>query len=117
MTIKQLLNRETNLPSKEIMNRFLQGQIKFNGVKIANPDFELGEITEVKDLGDFLFDNCSDRILSLLKLLSPDVRILFGTLDNEIINIPSLIFLMDWNCLQVSKKETWVFKNNQIIEL
>lgn len=117
MTVRQLMNREMNLPSKEITNRFLSGQVKFNGVKLANPDFEIGEVTIVKDLGDFLFDNCSDRMLNLLKLLSPDVRVLFGTLDNEMVNIPSLIFLMDWNCLQVSKKETWVFKNNQIIEL
>lgn len=117
MTVRQLMNREINLPTKEITNRFLSGQIKFNGVKLANPDFEIGEVTDVKDLGDFLYDNCSERMLMLLQLLSPDVRVLFGTLDNEIINIPSLIFLMDWNCLQVSKKETWVFKNNQIIEL
>jgi len=117
MTVKELMNREMNLPSKEITNRFLSGQIKFNGVKLANPDFELGEVAVVNDLGDFLLDNCSDRMLNLLKLLSPDVRLLFGTLDNEMVNIPSLIFLMDWNCLQVSKKETWVFRNNQILEL
>jgi hypothetical protein len=117
MTVRQLMNRQLDLPSKEILNRFFSGQVKFNGVKLTNPDFEIGEITDVKDLGDFLFDNCSDRMLNLLKLLLPDVRVLFGTLDNEMVNIPSFIFLMDWNCLQVSKKETWVFKNNHIIKL
>jgi hypothetical protein len=117
MTVKQLMNREMNLPSKEITNRFLSGQVKFNGVKLANPDFEIGEVTNVQELGDFLSFTCSPTALNLLPLLSPDPRLLFGTLDNEVVNVECIRHFAEWNCLQVSKKETWVFKNNQIIEL
>lgn len=117
MTVKQLMNREINLPSKEITNRFLSGQVKFNGVKLANPDFEIGEVTNVQELGDFLSFTCSPTALNLLQLLSPDPRLLFGTLDNESVNVQCLRYLAEWNVLQISKKKSWVFKNNQIIEI
>lgn len=119
MTVKELLQKQLNLPSKEITQRFITGQVKLNGVKLSNPDFELTKkdyVTELHDLGDFLLNECSGR-LNLLQLLSPDVRLLFGTLDNESINIESLKFLANWNVLQVSKKESWVFKNEQITSL
>lgn len=119
MTVKELLI-QLKIPSNEIKSRFISGQIKLNGQKLSNPDFKLSNdpyVSEFQDLGSFLVDNCSNTQLDLIRLLSPDPRLLFGTLDNEVVNIKSLQFLAEWNVLQISKKESWVFRNNGIIGL
>lgn len=120
MTVKELLIK-LGVPSKEVTQRFISGQIKLNGQKLSNPNFKLSDedfVSELHELGDFLFRmNLSDKQIQLMQLLAPDVRLLFGTLDNESINVSALMFLSQWNVLQISKKESWVFKNNQIIEL
>lgn len=119
MTVKELLIK-LGVPSKEVTQRFISGQIKLNGQKLSNPSFELGNMDfpgELRELGDFLSFTCSSTALDLLKLLAPDPRLLFGTLDNESVNVQCLKYLAEWNVLQISKKESWVFKNNQIIEL
>ena len=120
MTVKELLIK-LGVPSKEVTQRFISGQIKLNGQKLSNPNFKLSDedfVSELHELGDFLSRmNLSDKQIQLMQLLAPDPRLLFGTLDNESVNIQCLRHLSEWNVLQISKKESWVFKNNQIIEL
>lgn len=119
MTAKELMI-QLKVPSNEIKSRFISGQIKLNGQKLSNPDFKLSSepyLLDLQDLGSFLVDNFTRKQLDLMRLLSSDPRLLFGTLDNEVINVNSLIELSGWNVLQISKKESWVFRNNGIIEL
>ena len=119
MTVKELLI-QLKVPANEIKSRFISGQIKLNGQKLSNPDFKLSNesfVEDLQDLGSFLADNCSNTQLDLIRLLSPDPRLLFGTLDNEIVNVKSLQFLAEWNVLQISKKESWVFRNELITTL
>jgi hypothetical protein len=119
MTVKELLIK-LGVPSKEVTQRLISGQIKLNGRKLSNPNFKVSNydfVSELHELGDFLLFTCSPTALKLLPVLSPDPRLLFGTLDNESVNVQCLRHLAEWNVLQISKKESWVFKNNNITTL
>lgn len=116
MTIKELLI-DKGIPASEVRSRLISGQVKLNGMKVCDPNFDLGMIEEFQELGDFLINMFSEKMVLLTTVITPDIRLLFGTLDNETCNIQCLNFLKNFNCLQVSKKESWVFKNNSIVSL
>lgn len=109
-------------PSKEIKQRINNGQIKINNKVVKNLDVEVSfEYDNVKqvDLPDFLVDSGLDlNQLTMLKNYADlNIMDLFGspTLDEGLTNINKFKFLSGFILLSLSKKEHYVYTNNDLI--
>lgn len=119
MNVRELLSLFG--PSKEIKQRMNNGQIKFNNIPIKSFDVEVDvqfdwETHKLVELSDFLMDSGIDlnQLLNLKKFSGLDILDLFGTetINDNPTNIKKFEFLKDYVLVSISKKEHYVFKNN-----
>lgn len=110
-------------PSKEIKQRINNGQIKINNRVIKNLDVEVSfDYDNVKqvDLPDFLMDSGLElNQINQLKVFGDfNIMNFFGspTLDEGPTNINKFGFLRGFILLSLSKKEHYVYINNELID-
>lgn len=96
------------IPSNEIKSRFKNKQLKINNEVVTDLNIELNVIGKPISLGDFIFNNLNTNLAKLLKVVN--VRDFFG--DGEETNLNHLKFLKGYTLITLSKKEEYVFKNN-----
>lgn len=119
MNVRELLSLFG--PSKEIKQRMNNGQIKFNNIPIKSFDVEVDidfdwETHKLVELSDFLMDSGMNlnQLLKMKRFIGLDILDFFGsdTIKERPTNIPKFEFLRDYVLVSISKKEHYVFKNN-----
>lgn len=119
MNIRELLSLFG--PSKEIKQRMNNGQIKVNNIPIKSFDVEVDirfdwETHELVELSDFLMDSGMNlnQLLNLKKFSGLDILDFFGsdTIKERPTNIEKFEYLREYVLVSISKKEHYVFKNN-----
>lgn len=122
INIRELLL--TMIPSKEIKQRLSNGQIKINNEVVKHFDVECDfDMSEYQELGCFLSRSNIDtqRISKLLSYTLNGERLFnlrdfFGSpqlLDGPT-NVPCFKPLQNYVILSISKKEDFIFKNNEV---
>ncbi len=123
--IKKTMNLRNVLafycPSNEIKQRLKNGQIKINNVPVKSLDvecdFDYDNVKQI-DLPDFLMDSGLDlHQLTVLRTYGDfNIMDLFGspTLEEGPTNIPQFEFLRGYVLLSISKREHYVYVNNEL---
>lgn len=108
-------------PSNEIKQRLKNGQIKINNVVVKSLDVECNfdyDNVKERELPEFLMDSGLDlHQLTLLKTYANfNIMDLFGspTLEEGLTNIEKFKFLSGYVLLTISKREHYVFVNNEV---
>jgi hypothetical protein len=111
-------------PSKEIKQRMSNGQLKINNEVIKSFDVEVDidfewETHKLVDAPDFLMDSGLDLgQLVGMKAFGVDIFDFFGspTIKDGPTNIDKFAFLSNHVLVSISKREHYVFPNNEVVD-
>lgn len=108
-------------PSKEIKQRMNNGQLKINNEVIKSFDVEVNiafdwETHKLVDVADFLMDSGLNLTqLARMKAVGIDIFDFFGSpKEDGPTNIDKFRFLQNYVLVSISKREHYVFANNEI---
>lgn len=111
-------------PSKEIKQRMSNGQLKINNEVIKSFDVEVDikfdwETHKLVDAPDFLMDSGLDlgQIVKM-KGFGVDILDFFGspTIKEDPTNIQKFSFLSQYVLVSISKREHYIFPNNEVVD-